>query len=306
MFNKIEDTNKESLLSKKSACVKGYFQDEFIDYFCKEFEKKEVILNRGYWIRRDFFQRVSEEFVRRKRDCQIVSLGSGLDTLGFHLLKTFPGSSFKFFEVDQIDTIHRKTSVIRKTKKILQLIGDSEESSESIPVNTKNYQLSSFDLESREIQSHFQKIGIDFYKPTLFIVECVLVYLTPATVESTINQIQSLFKNLQIADYEIFNFETPFAEVLKRNFRQQNIDILGERVFLNKNTIDKLYKENHLEVELLSVREYYDSCISTKEKERVNKLEWLDEYEEFNLICGQYFFSLSKSPTGISFKDLRS
>lgn len=151
MFNKIEDTNRESLLSKKSAFLKGYFSDDFIDYFCQDFAKKEVILNWGYWIRWDFFQRISEEFIRKHKESQIVSLGAGLDTIGFNLLKKLPDFSFKFFEVDQIETVNTKIKIINRTNELKQILGNQEDISESILINTKNYQLSFYDLEERDI-----------------------------------------------------------------------------------------------------------------------------------------------------------
>lgn len=56
MIEKIEDTNKESLRAKKSAALKGYFRDDYISYFCPNEIKKEIILNRGYWVRVHFFR----------------------------------------------------------------------------------------------------------------------------------------------------------------------------------------------------------------------------------------------------------
>jgi hypothetical protein len=51
----VSDTNLEAMKAKKSACLLGYFSDRFVDVFVKERVKKDVVLNRGYWIRYIFF-----------------------------------------------------------------------------------------------------------------------------------------------------------------------------------------------------------------------------------------------------------
>jgi len=49
MFS-VKDTNIEALKSKKSAVCKGYFKDNFINFFVPQKVKKEILMNRGYWL----------------------------------------------------------------------------------------------------------------------------------------------------------------------------------------------------------------------------------------------------------------
>lgn len=62
MFN-VKDTNIEALRAKKSAIMKGYMEDNFINFFVPEPVKKEILLNRGYWIRSHSFRVVAEKFI---------------------------------------------------------------------------------------------------------------------------------------------------------------------------------------------------------------------------------------------------
>ena len=55
MFS-VKDTNMEALKSKKSAVLKGYMEDEFINFFVPQNVKKEILLNRGYWLRSHTFR----------------------------------------------------------------------------------------------------------------------------------------------------------------------------------------------------------------------------------------------------------
>lgn len=62
MFN-VTDTNIEALKSKKSAVLKGYMEDDFIHYFVQGNVKKEILLNRGYWLRSYSFRLLAERFI---------------------------------------------------------------------------------------------------------------------------------------------------------------------------------------------------------------------------------------------------
>ena len=62
MFS-VKDTNLEALKSKKSAVIKGYMEDDFIHYFVPQNIKKEILLNRGYWLRSHSFKTFAEHFI---------------------------------------------------------------------------------------------------------------------------------------------------------------------------------------------------------------------------------------------------
>lgn len=51
MIDNIENTNREALRAKKSSFDKGYFKDNFIEMFYHNKEKRDIIINRGYWLR---------------------------------------------------------------------------------------------------------------------------------------------------------------------------------------------------------------------------------------------------------------
>jgi len=62
MFS-VQDTNIEALKSKKAVVLKGYMNDDFINYFVPGSVKKEILLNRGYWIRSHCFRKFTENFI---------------------------------------------------------------------------------------------------------------------------------------------------------------------------------------------------------------------------------------------------
>lgn len=89
MFS-VKDTNIEALRAKKAAVLKGYMEDDFINYFVQENVHKEILLNRGYWIRSHSFRVLVEKFLEMTTGrVQVVSLGCGLDTLPFNLINKY-------------------------------------------------------------------------------------------------------------------------------------------------------------------------------------------------------------------------
>lgn len=63
-------------------------QDEFVNFIIPENIKKEVLMNRGYWMRHYCFKTIVKKFIQTnsKQKVQIISIGCGLDTLPFNLL----------------------------------------------------------------------------------------------------------------------------------------------------------------------------------------------------------------------------
>ena len=97
----VKDTNIEALKAKKSAIAKGYMKDGFINFFVPQKVKKEILMNRGYWLRYYCFRQVVNKFMNNvDGPCQIVSLGCGLDTLPFNLLYEYKDKDFLYLECD--------------------------------------------------------------------------------------------------------------------------------------------------------------------------------------------------------------
>lgn len=51
--------------------------------------------------------------------------------------------------------------------------------------------------------------------------------------------------------------------------------------------------EGYQQVEILSMRDIYYNKINQNELKRIHKLEWIDEYEEFDLMMSHYFVSIA-------------
>lgn len=114
----VKDTNLEALRAKKSAIECGYMKDAFINYFVPEHVQKEILMHRGYWSRFWCFNSLTTHFLKNvKGKAQILSIGCGLDTMPFNLLRERNErgyGDFCYYECDLRDVIEQKIDIITK------------------------------------------------------------------------------------------------------------------------------------------------------------------------------------------------
>ena len=89
---RVQATNDDCTLSKQSACLLGYCEDEAIRYFTGKSARRTPLINRGYFIRTWILRKAITTCLRKLLESaapriQVVSLGSG---------KRFDFSSFHF------------------------------------------------------------------------------------------------------------------------------------------------------------------------------------------------------------------
>lgn len=136
----VKDTNLEALKAKKSALECGYMKDDFIDYFVPEHVHKEILMHRGYWSRFWCFNSVMTSFLRNvKGKAQILSIGCGLDTMPFNLLKDQSKNQyadFCYFECDLKDVVQQKIDTITKNSGFIGFL--KQKSDAEVVIETGN------------------------------------------------------------------------------------------------------------------------------------------------------------------------
>ncbi|KAG5491173.1 hypothetical protein JIQ42_01070 [Leishmania sp. Namibia] len=100
---RVQRTNDDSVVSKRSAVAREYVRDKFVRYFVKKPSRRSPLINRGYYLRMavmtDLIVRLVQSYlyaperqatVSAGDGCpppvQVLSLGAGYDTLAFRLL----------------------------------------------------------------------------------------------------------------------------------------------------------------------------------------------------------------------------
>ena len=141
--------------------------------------------------------------------------------------------------------------------------------------------------------------GIDMDLPTLIISECCLVYLPPAEATAALQFFTSLFKPitpLSMVVYEPINPFDPFGKVMEQNLASRGITLHGLKEWHSlerqKERIRHVFYQAEAGAEgeacVADINEIWRSRLSEEEKERVSKLEMVDEVEEWELLAAHY------------------
>ena len=111
---------KGNVILRSAAIKLGYFTDPFVKCIVKEEQKRDIIINRGYWSRVAGIQEVQKRFLALKGDDtdnlkrQIISFGCGYDTFVFNQFsKKDKLANFSYFELDLQEVTTKKVKFIR-------------------------------------------------------------------------------------------------------------------------------------------------------------------------------------------------
>ena len=145
--------------------------------------------------------------------------------------------------------------------------------------------------------------------PTLIFTECVLAYIDKKAIEALLDFLVQKFNCLALLDYDMVNPNDPFGKMMVYNFAQRGIPLVGINFFESLESIKGHYLKRHMTCEIANMRTIYYKYLDQHEKQRIEKLEFLDELEEWWLVQEHYFISLSKKTrpanvTGVSGFDI--
>lgn len=116
------ETNDDATSCKVSIHLLNYIKDPFVEFFSSSNEIKPPLINRGYFGRVYIVHKLIEEFRKTTNDnCQVVSFGSGFDTLFWNLKGEIP-----FIEMDFESVVQKKIKTIMKNKELSELVKNYE------------------------------------------------------------------------------------------------------------------------------------------------------------------------------------
>ncbi|GAA5856635.1 hypothetical protein JCM8547_005902 [Rhodosporidiobolus lusitaniae] len=138
--------------------------------------------------------------------------------------------------------------------------------------------------------------------PTLLLVECVLVYLEPGVTDALLSWFCGTFGGAgdgtggmgsAIVSYDPFALEDSFGAVMKRNLAARNLSLPGASSTPSLSSLTSRLRQAGVKGDCgaLSVKEIRESVVPTGERERVARIEQIDEVEELNLILKHYAVS---------------
>lgn len=302
----IRATNDEAFVAKVSAVSRGYLADPYVlplrDATCPSLTPQEVsrqpMINRGTFARVTFIRECVAKFVTNAPEGQIpqvISLGGGYDTLPFVLLGQNGMRRLRYLELDFVDIIRAKSEAIAVTPALaatfqgMQRVGDLGLDAETSGGST--YRSRSCDLRKTEnVLELIRGSGMDPCAPTVFVAECVLVYMEPAASDALIEIARSHFTGVRaFAMYDPIGPNDKFGEQMVTNIALRGSPLVGVHKYHDIATQKQRFSDWGA-VDCMTMWSGFSNLLSHAEVRRINKLEMLDEIEEFQLMMSHYCF----------------
>ncbi|XP_035187137.1 tRNA wybutosine-synthesizing protein 4 [Oxyura jamaicensis] len=292
----VQGTGGSSAISKCSAAERGYIEDRFLRLLAGRRRRRAPLVHRGYYIRARAVDHCVQDFLLKTQSyprTQILSLGAGFDSLYFRLKDMGLLHHTVMYEVDFPNVACQKATLIKTTKELSALVGDTE--GERLGVTTifsgEDYKLLGVDLsELSKLSTALKEAGLDNEVPTLFIAEVVLTYMENSRSDALIQWAAEHFSQACFLLYEQMHPEDPFGRVMQQHFSQLNSALHSLSQYPDCEAQQRrFFEKGWTECSVMDMNEFFICCTPENEQQRVQALEPFDEYEEWHLKCSHYF-----------------
>lgn len=304
----VQVTHVDAALAKISCARLGYFEDRWTELLIRNTRPhpRSPLIHRGYYSRVSAMRRTVVRFLERcpvDGGVQIVNLGAGMDTLYFWLRENPKHwrKDLVYFEVDFPEVLSKKLSAILKKQSLWPMLDAAAQedlvSSELGPSGTRELRTPhcrfvSTDMRvAPELADAMVAAGLRRDVPTLFLAECVLVYMQAMHGDSIIQWASSAVSAPSaIAVYEQFNPSDAFGKVMVENLMQRGCPLLSIFEYPTLELQRGRYQQRGFEqCWAANMNEVYSKHLDEKDIERIHRLEMMDEFEEWHLIQAHYF-----------------
>ncbi|KAI8336809.1 leucine carboxyl methyltransferase [Chlamydoabsidia padenii] len=306
-------TNDDATVSRLSAMQLGYFEDPFVKYFVKRPIRRMPIINRGSHIRSRSLDTLVRQFLSlpdpssTSTKKQIVSLGAGFDTRYFMIKSgvldtetmSLKHSLSNYFEVDFSENIVKKARIIKQRKELQEVLlqqpnGDNDQGIRldkgGTELSSNDYHLIGGDLrEWDKVVDRLLAHGLDCNAPTLFLSECVFIYLPPDSATGILKWIANTMSDCAFALYEQIRPDDNFGKIMIRNLQMRNIELKGIHDYPSLLHQERRFLDlgwNHAKA--IDINTIHDTILDDKERTRIARLEIFDEMEEWRLLSEHY------------------
>ena len=230
---------------------------------------------------------------------QVICLGAGYDTFMIELLKENL-ENISLFEIDFVDVVVRKAAMIcnKNVMNKLPVCAKSNSSNDfAIPNGYKFGNLSLLSADLRSGDNLLQVLSLanaDQNARTLIISECVLVYLNGNESQRLVRSISEFFSSSLWFTYDMLNPHDSFGKTMV-----QNLTLSGYRVpgFLDFPSLpsqtDRFTANGYLLAKACDMLTAFQEFVTAEELLRVNKIERLDEVEEWNMLMQHYCITVA-------------
>jgi len=283
-----------------SAVALGYLTNPYARTFTQgQIAKRYPIINRGTYVRTTAIDHLVNTFLSTDPATkkQIISLGAGSDTRFFRLPETDPRPLYH--EIDFGSNTSTKIAAIQHSPLLQSRIGPFSVDPSGTTLISSYYNIHALDLRSLTISPSNTLPGINPQTPTLIISECCLCYLSPPETTSILNTLLTTIlapsTPAALVLYEPIRPHDPFGQTMISNLGSRGIHLSTLKRFyslaaqrLRLKTAGLVDGQGARDVEGLYYGRGDEAWIAPEERERIERLEWLDEVEEWKLLGRHY------------------
>lgn len=283
----IQQTDYDASSSRLSALELGYLTDPYAKAFLKPGEqipRRYPIINRGTYVRSTAIDTLVLRFLQAEPATrkQIISLGAGSDTRLLRLVGDNVGASgVVYHELDFETNVAAKRAVLEKSPALADRL-------QRIKDDGCSYYLHAADL--RDLPASLP--GIESELPTLILSECCLCYMPPEQATTAIKFFTDrITSSTGLVVYEPIRPFDAFGKTMVSNLASRGIHM---QTLKRYSSLDAQRQRLRLAgFDKQGARDVHqlwesDEWISESERERIEKLEWLDEVEEWKLLASHY------------------
>lgn len=289
-------TNCDASECKRSAVQLGYWTDNFISFFVKQSNRKAPEINRGYYARVKGIEMFLNKFLKiSEGKGQIINLGAGFDTL-YWKLKDTGDIPINFIELDFPSITATKCYHIKKHRQLIDRLNteDGEIRFSTTDLHAANYHLVGADLRHvTDLANKLKQAEVNFSLPTLFLAECVLVYIDSSATSLLLKYLAETFSNSIFINYEQVNMRDKFGQVMLSNLRSRGCLLAGVQECESLESQQKRFISNGWEgSNAWTMVEVYNS-LPDIDRIRIEQIEMLDERELLIQLLQHYCISIA-------------
>lgn len=273
--------------SRRVHCVaKGYLDDPFVKHFSRDSTiVNSPLMNRGSWLRAIAFENMVHHFskLHQGTPIQVVSFGAGVDTLYFRLRRENTVALASYVELDFPDLVQEKRTIIEHNNDLKSL------ATSDAPLH----------VEAADLRHPDQVVSVlrrccSPDVPTLLIAECVFVYIENQIVENLLHSVlEGYFSpscDVMLVTYDVIEPHDRFGAMMAENLRHRGITLDGvEGAPTLASHVMRCHKVGLRTARAVTMKTLYLG-VPRSEQVRLNRLEMIDDWDEWNLVHEHYAF----------------
>ena len=309
----VRKTATDAVTSKACMVKLGYFADEFVEPFSAlasggRLQRRSPLINRGYFSRTAAIDVAMAQFLATSGGRgQCVVLGAGMDTSFFRIASS-PERAAQlraYFELDFAAIVATKASVIVSKPTLLMLVAtEGPPPADPRELHGEKYHLMAADLRDLSaVDAQLCAAGWDATLPTLFVSECVLIYMEADEADAVVAWASKRCARCAFVMYEQLHPHDPFGRTMVLNLKRRGCPLRSIERYPDEAALRLRFLERgYAAVRFADMNDVYythlPAALGAERIKAIERLEMFDEFEEWHLIQRHYFFVLAFSEDG--------